>query len=68
MRAETMTRPKWLARVLLVRHVSTRCDSVSFKAVGLRSFDSLLGLLALHPVRFALCGRRYYWLSMRGAQ
>jgi hypothetical protein len=31
----------------------------------LRSFDGLLSMFALRPVRCMFCWRRYYWFAMR---
>jgi hypothetical protein len=69
MSIETMTWPRWLPRVLWIRRMCPRCNSVQFKAAELRPLDSLLGLLfALRPVRCTACWRRYYWISLRDAE
>lgn len=68
MNVETMTWPNWLPRVLGIRRVCPRCESVKFKPAELRSFDGLLGLFALRPVRCMFCWRRYYWFSVRGEE
>ena len=31
-------------------------------------YDGLLGLFFLRPVRCKFCWRRYYWISLRGAE
>ena len=59
--------PSWVPPMPLLRHKCPRCKSVKFKAAELRSFDSLLSLFFLHPVRCMFCWRRFYWLSLRGA-
>lgn len=68
MSVETMAWPDWLPRVLWIRRVCPRCNSVKFKSGELRSFDCLLGMFALRPVRCMFCWRRYYWLSIRGVE
>jgi hypothetical protein len=68
MNVETMTWPNWLPRVLWTRRVCPRCDSVKFKPGELHSFDGLLGMFALRPVRCMFCWRRYYWFSMQGLE
>lgn len=39
------------------------CNSVQFKPAELRSFDGLLSMLGLRPVRCMFCWRRYYWFA-----
>jgi hypothetical protein len=68
MSVETMTWPNWLPRVLWIRRVCPRCDSVKFKPAELRSFDGLLSMFALRPVRCMFCWRRYYCFSIRGQE
>jgi hypothetical protein len=53
------------SNVIWTRHVCPRCDSVQFKPAELRSFDGLLSVLALRPVRCMFCWRRYYWFALR---
>jgi hypothetical protein len=65
MSARTMTWPNWLPRVLLIKRACPVCNSVKFKPGELRSYDGLLGLFALRPVRCKFCWRRYYVLSLR---
>ncbi len=45
------------------RHECPRCTSVHFKPAEERSFDGLLSMLALRPVRCTFCWRRYYWFA-----
>jgi len=69
MSIETMTWPRWLPRVLWMRRMCPRCNSVQFKPAESRSLDGLLGMLfVLRPVRCTSCWRRYYWFSLRGAE
>jgi hypothetical protein len=68
MSGETITWPNWLPRVLWIRRVCPRCDSVKFKPGELHPFDGLLGLFALRPVRCMFCWRRYYCFSIRGLE
>ena len=65
---DTMTWPSWLPRVLWFFRKCPRCTSVEFKPAELRSFDGLLGMFALRPVRCMFCWRRYYWFSLRSAE
>jgi len=48
------------------RRQCPRCNSVTFKQAELRSFDELLGMFALRPVRCSFCWRRYYWFALHG--
>jgi hypothetical protein len=68
MNPETLTWPAWLPRVLWPRRICPRCSSVQFKPAELRSFDGLVAMFALRPVRCMFCWRRYYWLSTRAAE
>jgi hypothetical protein len=68
MTAEAMTWPRWLPRVLALRRMCPCCKSVQFKPAETRSYDVLLGLFFLRPVRCKFCWRRYYWISLRGAE
>jgi hypothetical protein len=68
MNVATMTWPDWLPKVLCFRRRCPRCKSVQFKAGELRPFDGILGLFFLRPVRCKFCWRRYYWVSLRGAE
>lgn len=58
---------EWAPPMPLLRHKCPRCMSVQFKAAELRSFDGLLSLFFLHPVRCMFCWRRFYWVSLRPA-
>ena len=58
--------PDWVPHLLLIRRQCPRCNSVKFKPAELRSFDSLLAMFALRPVRCMFCWRRYYWFTLRG--
>lgn len=51
------------ANLIWTKHVCPRCESVQFKAAELRSFDGLLSMIALQPVRCMFCWRRYYWFT-----
>jgi len=68
MNVATMTWPRWLPRVLCIRRRCPSCTSVEFKAAELRPYDGLFALFFLLPVRCKSCWRRYYWVSLRGAQ
>jgi hypothetical protein len=59
--------PDWLPHLIWMRHECPRCNSVKFKEAELRSVDGLLALFALRPVRCMFCWRRYYWITLRGA-
>jgi hypothetical protein len=59
--------PNWIPRMLWIRRVCPCCNSRDFKPAELRSADGLLGMFAIRPVRCKFCWRRYYWLSLRGA-
>ncbi len=65
MNIEAMTWPNWLPRVLWIRRICPRCNSRKFKPAELHSFDGLLAMLFLQPVRCTFCWRRYYFLTMR---
>jgi hypothetical protein len=65
MSVKVMNWPNWLPRVLLIRRACPCCDSTKFKPGELRSYDGLLGLFALRPVRCMFCWRRYYLLTLR---
>lgn len=52
--------PIWLPHLVLIQHKCPLCNSAKFKAAELRSFDKLLALFALRPVRCMFCWRRYY--------
>jgi hypothetical protein len=56
--------PDWLPHPLWIR-ACPRCDSMKFKPAELRSFDGLLSLFAMRPVRCQFCWRRYYWFALR---
>ena len=64
MNAQAMTWPTWLPRVLWPRRRCPRCTSIQFKPAELSSFDGLLAMFALRPVRCKFCWRRYYLFSM----
>jgi hypothetical protein len=38
---------------------------MKFKPAELHSFDGLLALFAMRPVRCIFCWRRYYWFTLR---
>jgi hypothetical protein len=59
--------PGWVPHVLWVRRECPTCRSVKFKAAELRPVDDLLAMFAIRPVRCMFCWRRYYWLTLRGA-
>jgi hypothetical protein len=64
----TMSSANWswlnpLPQLLWRRHECPRCASVHFKPAEQRSFDGLLSMLALRPVRCTFCWRRYYWFA-----
>jgi hypothetical protein len=63
MRAASRQRPMWLPQMIWTRHKCPSCSSVKFKAAELRSFDGLLSMFALRPVRCIFCWRRYYWFA-----
>jgi len=68
MNVATLTWPDWLPRVLWMRRVCPRCESVQFKPAELRFYDGLLSMFVLRPIRCMFCWRRYYWFSMRDAE
>jgi len=68
MRGATMIWPHWLPQVLRIRRMYPSCTNVKFKPAELRSFDGLLGMFALRPVRCKFCWRRYYWISLRDTE
>lgn len=59
--------PNWLPHLIWMKHKCPCCDSVKFKAAELRSFDELLSMFALRPVRCMFCWRRYYWFAFHSA-
>ncbi len=59
--------PAWMPHLLFIKRKCPRCNSVKFKQAELRSFDSLLSLFALRPVRCMFCWRRYYWFALHDA-
>jgi hypothetical protein len=65
MNTATRVWPNWLPHVILLKHQCPRCNSVGFKPAERHSFDGLLALFALRPVRCTFCWRRYYWFSLR---
>jgi hypothetical protein len=67
MSSASWTWPEWLPHPLFIRRRCPRCNSVKFKPAELRPLDSLLSMFALRPVRCMFCWRRYYWLTLRGA-
>lgn len=60
--------PTWAPRLLFIRRQCPICESRQFKPAELRPVDGFLGMFALRPVRCMFCWRRYYWVSLRGAQ
>ena len=60
MSVATTTWPRWLPRVLWMRHMCPSCTSVEFKPAELRPYDGLLALFFLHqPVP----GAKYGWAT-----
>ena len=59
--------PAWLPHPLWMHRVCPHCNSVKFKDAELRSIDGLLAMFALRPVRCMFCWRRFYWVSLHGA-
>jgi len=49
--------------MLWIRRKCPRCNSVKFKQAELRSFDGLLAMFAVRPIRCMFCWRRYYWFA-----
>jgi len=68
MSVATLTWPDWLPKVLLFRRRCPRCKSVEFKPGELRPYDGLLALFFLRPVRCKFCWRRFYWVTLKGAE
>jgi hypothetical protein len=68
MSAETLTWPKWLPRVLWVRRMCPYCNGAQFKPAELRSFDFVLEMFFLHPIRCKFCWRRFYWFALKAAE
>jgi hypothetical protein len=62
---ESFSWPNWLPHLLWMGHKCPYCNSVQFKPAELRSFDSLLSMFALRPVRCMFCWRRYYWFALK---
>ena len=56
--------PNPLPQVIWTKHECPRCNSVEFKPDELRSFDALLSMFGLRPVRCMFCWRRYYWFAL----
>jgi hypothetical protein len=56
---------RWVPRFVWLRRECPVCNSIQFKQAELRSFDGLLAMIALRPVRCMFCWRRYYWFSVR---
>ena len=61
------TWPSWVPRLLWIRRECPYCNSLKFKQAESRSYDSLLSMIALHPVRCLFCWRRFYWFAWTGA-
>lgn len=57
--------PYWAPQVIWMRHRCPWCTSTDFKPAEVRSFDGLLSMFLLRPVRCAFCWRRYYWFARR---
>lgn len=55
--------PNWLPHPIWTKHQCPRCNSAQFKSAELRSFDGVLSMFALRPVRCMFCWRRYYWFA-----
>jgi hypothetical protein len=61
------TWPRWVPRMLWTRHECPSCNSLQSKQAELRSFDGLLSMFAVRPVRCMFCWRRYYWFALHDA-
>jgi len=59
--------PRWVPRMLWIRHECPFCNSLKFKQAESRSFDGLLSLIAVRPVRCMFCWRRFYWFAFHDA-
>lgn len=57
----------WLPQVLWPQRKCPVCTSVDFKPAEVRSYDGLLSMFALRPVRCMFCWRRYYWFAFHAA-
>ena len=55
--------PNVIPQMLWIRRKCPRCNSVQFKQAELRSFDGLLAMFAIRPIRCMFCWRRYYWFA-----
>ena len=56
--------PNPVPGLIWTKHECPRCNSVEFKPAELRSFDGLLSMFGLRPVRCMFCWRRYYWFAL----
>jgi hypothetical protein len=65
MNFSSRTRRKWVPHYVWLPRECPRCNSIKFKTEELRSFDRLLAMFALRPVRCMFCWRRYYWFRLR---
>jgi len=63
MNFSSRTWPRWVPRLLWIRHECPFCNSLKFKQAELRSYDNLLSMFAMRPVRCMFCWRRYYWFT-----
>lgn len=63
MNTASHTWPNWLPHLLWMRHKCPVCNSIEFRPDKSRSFDGLLSMFALQPVRCMYCWRRYYWFA-----
>lgn len=57
--------PYWAPQVIWTKHKCPRCNSTDFKPAEVHSFDGLLSMFVLKPVRCKFCWRRYYWFGRR---
>lgn len=56
--------PNPVLGLIWTKHECPRCNSVEFKPAELRSFDGLISMFGLRPVRCMFCWRRYYWFAV----
>lgn len=68
MNSSGRTWPSWAPRMLWIKHECPSCNSLKFKQAELRSYDSLLSMFAVRPVRCMFCWRRYYWFAFHNLE
>lgn len=56
----------WLPHVIWRKHECPRCGSSKFKSAESHSYDGVLAMFALLPVRCTFCWRRFYWFALHG--